>query len=228
MKHAGKARRAARRLIGMTLMGVLIVVLPAGLVQGLEIRAEYLAAALLALWAVFALFTLYFFRDPEAHPPAGAGLVVSPAHGRVDVVDTTTEARFLGGECRRISIFLSLFNVHVQQAPVSGRVRLVEHTPGRYLSAFRRESSLHNENVLLGLEASDPAGERIGVRLIAGVLARRILPWVTVGEEVARGGRISLIQFGSRVELYLPLRAKLRVQVGDEVVGGETVVAVFE
>jgi len=93
---------------------------------------------------------------------------------------------------------------------------------------LRSDCGLHNENVLLGLEADDPAGEKLGVRLIAGVLARRIVPWVKPGDAVQRGDRISLIQFGSRVEIYLPLRAKIRVQVGDRVVGGETVLAVFE
>jgi phosphatidylserine decarboxylase len=116
----------------------------------------------------------------------------------------------------------------VQNAPVSGRVAFLKHTAGQYLSALRSDCGLHNENVLLGFEASDPASERISIRLIAGVLARRIIPWVEAGEEVVRGERISLIQFGSRVEVYLPKHARVRVKVGDHVVGGETIVASFD
>jgi phosphatidylserine decarboxylase len=228
MKHSGKARQAAMRLIWMTLVVVLAALLAALVARFLSALVLDLATALIAAWAVFVLFTLYFFRDPEARPPAGANLVVAPAHGKVDVVDITTEPRFLGGECQRISIFLSIFNVHVQQAPVSGQIAFLKRTPGRYLSALKSDCGQHNENVLLGIQASDPPDEKISVRLIAGVLARRILPWVEAGEEIARGERLSLIQFGSRVELYLPRRAKIRVKVGDHVVGGETVVAVFE
>lgn len=228
MKHKGKARRAAMRLIWMTLVVLLAAMLAGLLAQFLGALVLALSTVMIAVWALFVLFTLYFFRDPEARVPAGAGLVVSPGHGKVDLVDTFTEPRFLGGECQRISIFLSVLDVHVQNAPVTGRVALLKHQSGQYLSALRSDCGLHNENVLLGIEADDPAGEKIGVRLIAGVLARRIIPWVEAGDEIVRGGRISLIQFGSRVEVYLPLRAKVRVKTGDRVVGGETILAVFE
>ncbi|HEY9174797.1 MAG TPA: phosphatidylserine decarboxylase [Verrucomicrobiae bacterium] len=228
MKHSGKARQAGMRLIWITLVVLLAVLLAALVARFLSGWVLRLSTALVFVWGLFVLFTLYFFRDPDARVPDGKGLVLSPGHGKVDVVDTTTETRFLGGECQRISIFLSVFNVHVQNAPVSGRVVFLKHTAGQYLSALRSDCGLHNENVLLGIEASDPPNERIGVRLIAGVLARRIIPWVEAGEEIVRGERISLIQFGSRVEVYLPRRAKIRVRVGDRVVGGETILAVFD
>jgi phosphatidylserine decarboxylase len=179
-------------------------------------------------WLGFALFTLYFFRDPTAKVPAGAQLVVSPGHGKVDVIDTVTEPQFMGGECQRISMFLSVFNVHVQNAPVAGRIALVKHTEGQFLNAMRTECATCNENVLIGFEAADPRGVRMAIRLIAGVLARRIVPWVEPGDEVARGDRISLIQFGSRVDVYLPHSARIQVKLGARVVGGETVLAVFE
>jgi phosphatidylserine decarboxylase len=228
MKHKGKARRAAMRLIWVTLLVLLAIMLAGLAAQILGALVLALSTALIAVWALFVLFTLYFFRDPEARAPAGAGLVVSPGHGKVDVVDTFTEPRFLGGECKRVSIFLSVLDVHVQNAPLSGRIALLKHTAGEYLSALRSDCGLHNENVLLGIEADDPAGEKLSVRLIAGVLARRIIPWVEAGDEIVRGERISLIQFGSRVEVYLPPRATVRVKVGDRVVGGETILAVFE
>ena len=125
-------------------------------------------------------------------------------------------------------MFLSVLDVHVQNAPAGGKVSLMKYTAGQFLSAIRTESALHNENVLLGFELNDPPGKKVGVRLIAGVLARRIVPWVVEGQELVRGERISLIQFGSRAEVYLPEEAKIRVKVGDKVVGGETVLAVFE
>jgi phosphatidylserine decarboxylase len=228
MKHSGKARRAAMRLIWVTLVVLLAVLLAAIIARFLGSLVLGLSTALICFWALFVLFTLYFFRDPAARVPPGKGMVLSPGHGKVDVVDTTTEPRFLGGECQRISIFLSVFDVHVQNAPVSGRVVFLKHTPGQYLSALRSDCGLHNENVLLGIEAADPPAEKIGVRLIAGVLARRIIPWVEAGEEITQGERISLIQFGSRVEVYLPKRAQVRIKAGDRVVGGESVLAVFE
>lgn len=228
MKHSGKARAAAMRLIWLTLLVLLAVLLAALVARFLGSLVLAIATALIFFWGVFVLFTLYFFRDPEARAPEGRGLVLSPGHGKVDVVDTTTEPRFLGGECQRISMFLSVFDVHVQNAPVSGRVVFVKHSPGQYLSALRSDCGLQNENVFLGIEAVDPAGEKIGVRLIAGLIARRIIPWVEAGDEMKRGERISLIQFGSRVEVYLSKRAKLRVKVGDRVVGGESILAVYE
>jgi phosphatidylserine decarboxylase len=183
---------------------------------------------LLFIWFVFAVFTLYFFRDPNAKVPAGAGLVVSPGHGKVDVIDTVTESQFLGRDCQRISMFLSVLNVHVQNAPVSGKVAYLKHTEGQFLNAMKTECATCNENVYIGFNASDPREEKIGMKLIAGVLARRIVPFVEVGDELARGDRISLIQFGSRVDVYLPHSAKIKVKLGDRVVGGETVLAAFE
>jgi phosphatidylserine decarboxylase len=133
----------------------------------------------------------------------------------------------MGGPCRRISIFLSVIDVHVQKAPVSGRVTLLEHKPGRFMSATRSHCAEHNESVLLGIDATDFPGRKIALRLIAGLIARRIVPWVAAGDIVARSERISLIQFGSRVEIFLPLSARVEVKLGDKVKGGETVVALM-
>ena len=134
----------------------------------------------------------------------------------------------MGGECRRVSMFLSVIDVHVQNAPVTGKVVFFKYSIGQFLNALKSASAIHNENVLLGFEATDPRGEKIAVRLIAGVLARRIVPFVQAGDEVARGERISLIQFGSRADVYLPAKANIKVKLGDHVVGGETVLAAFE
>jgi phosphatidylserine decarboxylase len=134
----------------------------------------------------------------------------------------------MNGDCQRISMFLSVVDVHVQNCPVSGRVTYLKETEGQFLNAMKTECATCNENVYIGLQSSDPQNEKIGVKLIAGVIARRIVPFVQVGDELARGDRISLIQFGSRVDVYLPHSAKIKVKIGDRVVGGETVLATFE
>ncbi len=226
MKHSGKARRAAFKMILLTFIVGFIVWLIAFVAAWIgAFLTTVVVPVLLVLWALFSVFTLYFFRDPNPRVPPGERLVLSPGHGRIDVIDTTTEREFLGGECQRVSMFLSVMNVHVQNAPVAGKVAYLKYTVGQFMNALRTESALHNENVLLGFEASVPAGQRVGVRLIAGVIARRIVPFVNEGDEVRRGDRISLIQFGSRVDVYLPLNATIKVKLGDPVVGGETVVA---
>jgi phosphatidylserine decarboxylase len=236
MKHSGKARKAAFKLILLSLI-VLLVVWAIGSFSAAVVAfiaaiavllTPVLIMVLIVIWVLFAIFTLYFFRDPNPRVPVGANLVLAPAHGKVDVIGTTTERDFMGGECQRVSIFLSVIDVHIQNAPVSGKVTLLRYTMGQFLNALKAESAIYNENVLLGFEASEPRGQKIGVRLIAGVIARRIVPFVQQGDEVNRGDRISLIQFGSRADVYLPLNAKIKVKLNDHVIGGETVLAVFE
>jgi phosphatidylserine decarboxylase len=229
MKYSGRARKAAFKIILFSLIALALFTATAVIGTILAaIAMPVLVTGLTILWIVFAIFTLYFFRDPNAHVPAGTNLVLAPGHGKVDVIDNTTEPLFMGGECQRISIFLSVFDVHVQNAPVSGRIAFLRYTMGQFMNALKTECALHNENVLLGFDATEPAGQKIGVRLIAGVIARRIVPFVQQGEEVKRGDRISLIQFGSRADVYLPANAKIKVKLGDHVVGGETILAVFE
>lgn len=229
MNHSGKAPLAALRLIALTGAAVVVLLAVALLAKWAAfIFLNYLLWALAGLWGLFALFTFYFFRDPNPLVPTGPNLVISPAHGKVDVVDTTTEPDYLNGECQRISIFLSVIDIHVQYAPVSGRVALCKYTQGQFLSALKTESARFNENLLIGIESVEPRDEKIGVRLIAGLIARRIVPWLKKNEAIRRGERISLIQFGSRVEVYLPRRAQIRVKPGDKVVGGETVIASFD
>jgi phosphatidylserine decarboxylase len=229
VKHSGKAALTGLKMIGLVAVALLALLALAflGTVIGAFVL-KFLMWPLAGLVVLFAAFTIYFFRDPDPMTPTGKDLVVSPGHGKVDVVDTTTEMDFMGGECRRVSIFLSVFDVHVQNAPVTGRVALFKHTPGQYLNAMRTDSAKFNENVLIGLDSGEPAGEKIGMRLIAGLIARRIVPWVAQNDAVQRGDRISLIQFGSRVDVYLPMRAKIRVKLGDRVKGGETVIASFD
>jgi phosphatidylserine decarboxylase len=216
------------KLVGFELAGVLLLLAAAWLGEHLAVFLLDSSAVLFGLWILFALFTFYFFRDPDPMTPTGTNLVIAPGHGKVDAVDTVTELDYMGGECKRVSIFLSVFDVHVQTAPVTARVAFFKHTPGQYLNALNADSAKFNENVLLGFESMEPLGEKIGVRLIAGLIARRIVPWVQQNDAVQRGERISLIQFGSRVDVYLSRDAQIKVKLGDKVVGGETVLAQFE
>jgi phosphatidylserine decarboxylase len=232
MKHSGKARKAGFKLILISLI-VLVVVWALGAFTAAAVAiitavAVAITPVLIVAWILFALFTLYFFRDPKPRVPAGPNLVVAPAHGKVDVIGMGTEPEFMGGECQRISIFLSVIDVHVQNAPISGKVAWFKYTTGQFLNALKAESAVYNENVLLGFEGSESQGQKVGVRLIAGVIARRIVPFVQQGDEVVRGDRISLIQFGSRADVYLPRNARIKVKMDDHVVGGQTVLAVFE
>jgi phosphatidylserine decarboxylase len=228
VKHSGKAAAAALKMVALSAAAVLLLLLVALIGKYLGTLVLALSGVLGGLWVLFVIFTFYFFRDPDPLPPTGAGLVIAPGHGKVDTIDTTTENDFIGGECQRISIFLSVFDVHVQNAPVTGRVAFFKHTPGQYLNAMRADCAQFNENVLIGIESVDPRGAKIGVRLIAGLIARRIVPFIAQNDPVLRGERISLIQFGSRVNVYLPKSAKIKVQLGDRVVGGLSVLASLE
>jgi phosphatidylserine decarboxylase len=225
VKHSGKAAQAALKLIGLSLLAVIILIGMAWLGKVIGSFVLAVGGTLFLLWVLFVIFTFYFFRDPEAAVPTGKNLVIAPGHGKVDTIDTTTEPDFMGGECQRISIFLSVFDVHVQNSPVKGAVTFFRHKPGQYLNAMRADCADFNENVLIGLTAAEPMGTKVGLRLIAGLIARRIVPFVAQNEIVERGERISLIQFGSRVNVYLPKDAKIKVKLGDRVVGGESILA---
>ena len=228
MKHAGKARSSAFKIIFWSLV-LLLALCAAGVIAtifGTLVAA--ISSVLITLWLLFALFTLYFFRDPAPKTPTIPNAIVSPAQGKVDLIDETTEEVFMGGRCKRISIFLSVVDVHVQRAPVSGQIVFMKQTLGKFLSATKSDCGLHNENVLMGIAPADYPGQKVALRLIAGLIARRIVPWVNEGETVTRSDRISLIQYGSRCDLYLPLTAKIHAKLNDRVKVGETIVASFE
>jgi phosphatidylserine decarboxylase len=225
MKRNSRALAAGshliRRVLGWLLIWFVVVIL--ALWAQVSIGAVLLAMATIGI--LFSLFTLYFFRDPSPQVPSDPTAILAPAHGRVDCVDKTSELEFVGGSCRRISIFLSVFDVHVQNAPLAGKIVFLRHQAGQFLNAIKTESARTNENVLIGIQSLERPGERIAVRQIAGLIARRIVPWVRVGDSVVRGQRLGLIQFGSRCDIYLPLAAQIIVLPGDRVVAGETIVA---
>ncbi len=170
-------------------------------------------------------FVFYFFRDPEREIPSGEGVVISPGDGKIIDIREVDEPSFVGGLCRRITIFLSIFNVHVQRAPVSGEVAHREYRPGEFAVAWHPKASEKNEQSSLGLNVW---GDRVLVRQIAGLIARRIVTYPEQGQRVERGERIGLIRFGSRVDLFIPLDWNLDCAVGDKVAGGSTVLARIE
>jgi phosphatidylserine decarboxylase len=181
-----------------------------------------LVLALAIAVSALALFTVWFFRDPRRVGPSAADAVVAPGEGRVIDVSDVDEPTFLGGAARRISIFLSVFDVHVQRAPVSGTVAYRSYRPGKYAVAWLEKASEDNEQSSLGI--ATPAG-RVLVRQVAGLVARRIVTDPAEGERVERGARIGLIRFGSRVDLFLPPGWEVTCAVGDRARVGATVLA---
>ena len=166
-----------------------------------------------------------FFRDPERQPPAGEGLVVSPADGKVvSVAAVKGDSPFLGS-ATRVSIFLSPLDVHINRIPMEGRIEKVTYQRGRFLAAYKEEASQRNEQNALSI--LDAEGRRLGVVQVAGVLARRIICRAKPGDRLARGERFGLIMFGSRTDTYLPEGCQVEVTEGQRVKGGETVLARF-
>lgn len=175
---------------------------------------------LLTLWCA------YFFRDPERVVPPAEGLLVSPADGVVSAVSEVSpppELEMKDDRVQRVSIFLSVFNVHINRLPEAGVIRALAYRPGTYLDAADDRASEENERQLIQLET--PQGAHIGVVQVAGLVARRIRCTLAVGQEVTRGERFGLIRFGSRVDLYIPASYRVIAAVGQTMIGGETAVA---
>jgi phosphatidylserine decarboxylase len=178
-------------------------------------------------WAVpFALlggFFAYFFRDPDREIPDAPGLVVSPADGRVMIAGPSDGRWAPPGEWKQVTIFLSPMDVHINRSPAEGTISRMEYRPGKFLPAYK-ESANDNELNEIWIQQD---GRTIVVRQVVGILARRIVCRVDEGQPVGRGERIGLMKFGSRMDVFLPMDAELLVSVGQQVVGGETVLARF-
>jgi phosphatidylserine decarboxylase len=174
-------------------------------------------------------FVFCFFRDPTREVPGEPGLLVAPADGRVTGIVECDE-QLLGGKACRVSIFLSLFDVHLNRAPCSGRVESMTYHPGRFTSAMNSDSARVNESNTIVIESDEVPGVRVVVKQVAGVLARRIVCDCTVGRTLARGERLGMIKFGSRTELSVPIGrlTELRVSEGDRVRAGVSVIGVIQ
>ena len=191
-----------------------------------------LASAGVAVWFVSAwlsfiflslfLFTIAFFRDPDRPVPANPNLIVAPADGRVRDIVELDENELLKTKTRRVGIFLSIFDVHTNRAPIDGRIIYRQHHEGLCLDARDPDCPQKNEAMTWGFE--NPRGA-IVVKQLTGAIARRIVAWANVGDELKKGERFGMIRFGSRTELYLPLDAEVLVKTGDHVSGGSTVIA---
>jgi len=185
--------------------------------------------ALLTRWRWLALFpaillgwVFYFFRDPERIPASPATeFIIAPADGKVTDIELVDEPLYIRGQARRISVFMTIFDVHVQHSPYEGKVQFLHYQPGSFAPAFLEDTN-SNESNLIGMET--PRG-RIAIKQIAGILARRIVCWVKSGDEVAQGQRIGLIRFGSRVDLFLPPEVQVLVTEGQQVAAGRTLIA---
>jgi phosphatidylserine decarboxylase len=171
---------------------------------------------------ILALWVAYFFRDPERSGERGGTLVIAPADGRVVMITEVDEPAFLHGKALRISIFMNVFNVHVNRYPVSGTVRFVHYNPGKFLNAATDKSSLENEQMSVGIESGSI---RVLVRQIAGLVARRIVTYSREGDVVEQGERMGIIRFGSRVDVFLPASATPVAKVGDNTSAGASVIA---
>jgi phosphatidylserine decarboxylase len=188
----------------------------------LAIATLFFSAWLSLLFSLLFLCTVAFFRDPERMVPADPNLIVTAADGTVMDIVELDESQVLKTRARRVGIFLSIFDVHTNRAPIDGRVTYRQHREGLCLDARRPDCSEKNESMTWAFENPRVT---IVVRQIAGAIARRIVPWANVGDELKKGERFGMIRFGSRTELYLPVNAELLVKVGDHVSGGSTIIA---
>lgn len=199
--------------------------------QGYPFIALAVAGVALFLWlnmpagwgiaGLVAIFVASFFRDPERILPTGEGALLAPADGRVLLVEEEESLQFPAGKAIKISIFMSVFNCHINRIPVSGKIETVFHRPGKFYAADKARASVENEQNTLYLRTEK--GQEMRIVQVAGLIARRIVCWVRAGDIVQRGDRFGLIRFGSRVDLYLPLSARLKVKRGDKVKAGLTV-----
>lgn len=195
---------------------------------GIAVVAALVATQLLGAWSwpfwIIAVFVLQFFRDPGRIVPQNPNAVLSPADGRIVVVEKALDP-YANREALKISVFMNVFNVHSNRSPVDGKVEKVEYFPGKFVNADLDKASTENERNAVVMTASN--GQTVTFVQVAGLIARRILCYVDAGAELARGQRYGFIRFGSRVDVYLPLSARPLVTVGEKVSATETILAEF-
>ncbi len=206
---------------GLVFIGIGIVLAAAALTAAVMWRSWPLWLVAFVM-IILALWVAYFFRDPERTGQRGGEMVIAPADGRIVMITEVDEPAFLHGKALRISIFMNVFNVHVNRYPVSGTVRFVHYNPGKFLNAATDKSSLENEQMSVGIESGTL---RVLVRQIAGLVARRIVTYSREGDQVEQGERMGIIRFGSRVDVFLPTSAVPTVKVGETTTAGASVIA---
>jgi len=190
------------------------------------IAVFFLEQLWIAAFFLFAtVFTIWFFRNPERHAPEDEKLIISPADGKVIRIDEDFNHELLSQPCRKVSIFMNIFNVHVNRAPYSGTVSMIRYYPGSFLSANLDKASEKNERNAVLIRTAD--GKEVLTIQIAGLIARRIVCWVREGAYLNKGERFGMIRFGSRLEVFMPKEARISVTVGDNVKAGETPIGTF-
>lgn len=215
-----------------------VVVYPAAVLAVMVVFAP-VTAVLLPDWVVIAIETflagvliwaLMFFRDPERNCPADINLLLAPADGHITEIETVEEASFIKGPALRIGIFLSIFDTHINRAPCNVRIEKITYKKGKYLNAMNPQSGCLNESNNLDMTRTDSPKDKLIVRQVSGAIARRIVCDTAEGQQLAGGQRFGMIKFGSRTELYLPVRenAKCLVQIGDKVKAGLTPLVRYE
>jgi len=201
-------------------MVIFTVALLAGAMASGHLYLEIFAGIGIAL----TLLLLYFFRDPKREIPTDVRNVVSPADGKVVEIVEDFESEYLKEKTKRISIFLSVFDVHVNRVPVSGTIDYLRYQKGSFIQAYKSEASSVNEQTIIGIKGNNT---NIVFKQIAGILARRIVCHLRVGEQVSQGDRFGIIKFGSRVDIFLPLNAEIKVRLKQKVKGGASILGVL-
>lgn len=205
---------------GYGTMAVTFIVVAALILVGLYIEITILSYLFLVLGIGLALFTLYFFRDPNRVPPEGKNLLISPADGEVIVIKDSVENRYINEEVTQISIFMSPFNVHVNRIPIDGEVGYLKYHKGEYLVAYHDKADERNERMEIGIKSQYG---KILFTQIAGFVARRIVCQLENGQNVETGKKFGMIKFGSRVDVYAPKNWAIKVKKGDKVSAGKTI-----
>ena len=214
-----KKKWPARSVLPVAVPGIKYIIL-AILVTGVSFYFGWMVFACVA--AGVGVFVCWFFRDPDRTVPEGSSNLVSPADGKVILAERLAKSEYLDAACQKVSIFMNVFNIHVNRNPFDGVVEKVEYTPGKFINASFDKASIHNERNALTIRT--PGGKRFVVVQIAGLVARRIVNHAAAGHRVIRGDRYGMIQFGSRLDLYLPMEFQVQVKKGDKTLAGTTII----
>ncbi len=201
--------------------GVIFLILAA---VGYYQEIAFLQGLAMVVLAVF-IFHFFFFRDPERETPQGDNLIIAPADGTIIKVDEVEEREYFKEKVQRVTIFMSVFNVHVNRFPISGKVDFVDYKSGKFLAAFAESADVENERTIIGIKSGD---KKLMFKQVAGLIARRIVYHVKEGDDAVRGNRFGLIRYGSRIDLYFAHSVKVNVKLKDKVKSGSTIIGEYQ
>jgi len=217
-----RSKWPARAVLPIAVPGLKFVFLTI-LITGMLFYFGWTALGFISLGVT--LFVCWFFRDPDREIPKGENELASPADGRVIIIERLSTCEYMSGPCQKVSIFMNVFNVHVNRIPFDGVIERVQYNPGKFINASFDKASIHNERNALVVKTG--ADKKFVVVQIAGLIARRIVNCVQTGEQIKKGDRYGMIQFGSRLDLYLPLDFEVCVKIGDKTKAGTTVIGIM-